>query len=205
MIKSSLKRVLQYRICLTKFKGLGFARIYSYNLGKEAGVSPEQVRKDFSNFGITGNKRAGYEIDTLLDVLNKLFGNEETQNVIIVGLGNMGKALANYNKGFIGHDVFIVAGFDIDPSKQNKKIGLPIYGMEKLSEIIKKHKVNTAIISAPSIASQEICNKLVANGIIGILNFAPIVLKAPKNVVIENINLSTEIEAIVYILNQKNL
>jgi redox-sensing transcriptional repressor len=204
MIKSNVKRLLQYRLCLVKFKELGFSKIYSYNLGNEAGVSPEQVRKDFSMYGISGNKKAGYDIDSLLNILDSLFGTDEDQNVILVGMGNMGKALANYNNRYIGKNVFIAAGFDIDPSKQNRTGSIPVFPMEKLSEIIKKFKVNTAIITTPAVAAQETCNKLINNGIKGILNFAPLVLKAPENVVINNINLSTELEAILYILNKSS-
>ena len=204
MIKSNIRRLLQYRLCLIKFKELGFSRIYSYNLGNEAGVSPEQVRKDFSMYGIGGNKKAGYEIDGLLEILNNLFGTDTTHNVILVGMGNMGQALTNYNNRYIGQNVYITAAFDIDPSKQNRKTGIPVYPMEKLGEIIKGFKVKTAIISAPAVAAQNICNHLIENNITGILNFAPIVLKAPENIVINNINLSTEIEAILYVLNKEN-
>ncbi len=204
MIRSNIKRLLQYRICLSKFKELGFSRIYSYNLGNEAGVSPEQVRKDFSIYGITGNKKAGYEIESLLELLNKLFGMDHKHNVIIVGMGNMGRSLANYNNHFIGQNAYIVAGFDIDPTKQNKKSGIPVFELNKIGSIINKHQVQTAIITVPTISAQEVCNNLIENGITGILNFAPIVLKAPKHIIINHINLSIEIEAIIYYLNQNN-
>ncbi len=203
IIKSNIKRLLQYRLCLVKFKDLGFTKIYSYNLGNEAGVSPEQVRKDFSIYGITGNKKAGYNIKELLIVLNRLFGMDQIHNVILIGMGNMGKALANYNNQFIGQNVYIVAGFDMDPAKQNKKFGIPVFPMDKLDELIKGFEVSTAIITVPASAAQNVCNNLVENGIKGILNFAPIVLKAPDNVIINNINLSTEIESILYYLNQR--
>lgn len=203
IIKSNVKRLLQYRLCLVKFKELGFVRIYSYNLGNEAGVSPEQVRKDFSIYGITGNKKAGYEIDSLLEILNRLFGTEKTHNVVLVGMGNMGKALTNYNEQFIAQNVFIYAAFDMDPSKQNRKAGMPVLPMSMIPDIVTKNKIITAIITVPAIAAQEVCNILVEVGIKGILNFAPVVLKAPDNLIINNINLSTEIEAVIYYLNQK--
>ena len=202
IIKSNVKRLLQYRLCLVKFKELGFTTIYSYNLGNEAGVSPEQVRKDFSIYGITGNKKAGYEIGSLLNILNRIFGTEETHNVILIGMGNIGRALANYNKRFIAQNVYIYAAFDMDPSKQNKKSGMPVLPMSMIPEIITKNKITTAIISVPAVAAQEVCNILVDVGIKGILNFAPGVLKAPEEVVINNINLSIEIEAVIYYLNQ---
>lgn len=203
IIKSNVKRLLQYRLCLEKFKELGFTRIYSYNLGNEAGVSAEQVRKDFSNYGITGNKKAGYEIDFLLDILNRLFGMDKTQNVILVGMGNMGRALANYNNRFITQHVYIHSAFDVDPSKQNKKTGIDVRPMSMIPDIVARNKITTAIISVPAIAAQEVCNLLVEIGIKGILNFAPVVLKAPEHIIINDINLSIEMEAIIFYLNEK--
>ncbi|MEA1878744.1 MAG: redox-sensing transcriptional repressor Rex [Bacteroidota bacterium] len=203
VIKSNIKRLLQYRICLEKFKALGFTRVFSYNLGNDAGVSPEQVRKDFSIYGITGNKKAGYEISSLLDILNRLFGMDKTQNVIIVGMGNMGRALANYNNRFITQHVYIHSAFDVDPSKQNKKAGIEVRPMSMIPDIVARNKITTAIISVPAIAAQEVCNLLVEIGIKGILNFAPVVLKAPEHIIINHINLSIEIEAIIFYLNEK--
>ncbi|MCK5821290.1 MAG: redox-sensing transcriptional repressor Rex [Bacteroidales bacterium] len=203
IIKSNIKRLLQYRICLGKFKELGFTRVYSYNLGNAAGVSPEQVRKDFSTYGITGNKKAGYEISSLLEILNRLFGMDKTHNIIIVGMGNMGRALANYNERFITQHVYIYAAFDMDPSKHNKTSGMPVFPLSKIPDIVSKNDITTAIISVPAIAAQEVCNLLIDVGIKGILNFAPIVLKVPDHVVINHLNLSTEIDAIIYYLNEK--
>ncbi|MCD6346101.1 MAG: redox-sensing transcriptional repressor Rex [Bacteroidales bacterium] len=203
MIKSNIKRLLQYRLCLMKFKELGFNRIYSYNLGNEAGVSPEQVRKDFSTYGIMGNKKAGYEIESLLDILNQLFEMNKTHNVIIVGMGNMGRAMANYNGHFVGQNALVVAGFDIDPTKQNKKSGVQVFALDQMADIINNLQVRTAIITVPAISAQEVCNNLIESGITGILNFAPTILKAPDHILINHINLSIEIEAIIYYLNQQ--
>ena len=205
IIKSNIKRLLQYRLCLIKFKNLGYTKIFSHNLGNEAGVSPEQVRKDFSMYSIKGNKKAGYEIDSLLEVLNRLFGMEVIHNVILVGMGNVGTALANYNNQFIGQNVFIKAAFDTDPAKHNKKTGVPVYPMDQMSVLIPEYNISTAVITVPSKVAQEVCEQLIGNGIRGILNFTPVVLKTPEDIVVNNINLSTEIEAIIYYLNKQDL
>lgn len=204
IIKSNIKRLLQYRLCLVKFKELGFKKIFSYNLGNEAGVSPEQVRKDFSMHGIQGNKKAGYDIETLLIVFNDIFGMDVIHNVVLVGMGNVGRALANYNNQYIGQNVFIVSAFDIDPSKQNKKYGVPVYQMAELGEHIQRYNISTALITVPGIAAQGVCDQLLSLGIRGILNFTPVILKVPENIIINNINLSTEVEAILYYLNKQN-
>src|SRR6056297_1312094 len=105
------KRLLKYRMGLMRLKKMGLKKVFSYTLGSEAGVSAELVRKDFSNFSIKGQRRGGYDIDNLLNSLEKIFGKDRVQNVIIVGMGNMGKALSSY-KGFPENNMNIVAGFD---------------------------------------------------------------------------------------------
>ena len=93
-ISKNINRLLGYRSLLVKMQDLGFETVYSYNLGKEAGVSPEQVRKDFSQFGIKGKKKGGYNVIELLFTINNIFRNDELQNVILVGLGNIGAFIA---------------------------------------------------------------------------------------------------------------
>jgi redox-sensing transcriptional repressor len=197
LVRSDIKRLLEYKLCLLRFRELGVSTIFSHNLGEEAGVTAVQVRKDFSLYGIKGNKRGGYNIDKLLEDLNKIFGDNR-KNVIIIGMGNIGKALSQYNERFLKNNLHIVAGFDIDPAKQNKSYGIPIYPLEKLGDIIRNEKVSTAIIAVPFQTAQEICNLLIANGIKGILNFAPVILKVPDDVVIDNINLSNKLEGIIH-------
>lgn len=197
LVRSDIKRMLQYKLCLLRFKELGVSTIYSHNLGDAAGVTAVQVRKDFSQYGIKGRKRGGYIIEELLLDMNKIFG-ESQKNIVIVGMGNIGKALSQYNERFVKKNLHIIAGFDIDPSKQNKSFGIPIYPIEKIEEIIKHHRVTTAIIAVPFQIAQEVCNILVAAGIKGILNFAPVILKVPEEIVIDNINLSNKLEGILY-------
>ena len=197
LVRSDIKRLLQYKLCLLRFKELGVSTIFSHNLSEVAGVTAVQVRKDFSNYGIKGKKRGGYSIESLLEELNKIFGDSK-KNIIIVGMGNIGKALAQYNERFIKKNLHIVAAFDIDPGKQNKSFGVPVFSIDKLQAEIKHHNVSTAIVAVPFQTAQEVCNHLIASGIKGILNFAPVILKVPDDVVIDNINLSNKLEGIIY-------
>jgi len=197
LVRSDIKRLLDYKLCLLRFKELGVSTIFSHNLGEVSGVSAVQVRKDFSLYGIKGKKRGGYNIDKLLEALNKIFGDAR-KNIIIVGMGNIGKALSQYNERFIKKNLHIVAGFDIDPAKQNKSYGIPIYPLDKLTEVVQREHVSTAIIAVPFQTAQEICNILIAAGIKGILNFAPVILKVPNDIVIDNVNLSNKLEGIIY-------
>lgn len=196
-LKRSLRRILLYRGSLLHLQALGVKRVYSYTLGKETGVSAEQVRKDFSEYQIKGNQRGGYYVDTLIREMEQIFYKKGGQNIIIVGRGNIGSSLANYHN-FGQRQINIVATFDMDPSKQRLRSDIPVYTMDRLSEIIERFCVRTAIIAVPDIAAQQVCDHLVACGIDGIINFAPVILKVPDHVIINNINLSDEIESVIY-------
>lgn len=197
IIRNDLKRLFTYRLCLIGFKRKGFERIYSYNLGEEAGVTAEQVRKDFSVFKIKGNKKGGYKINDLLHAIEEIFKYQHNQYVILVGMGNIGRALVQY-KRFILRKMIIVASFDIDPSKQSKRFGIPVLPMDMMSEIINKFHVKVAILAVPEISAQDAANKLVDKGITGILNFAPVILKVSDEIIVNNINLCDELESVIY-------
>jgi redox-sensing transcriptional repressor len=193
----TIKRFLQYRNSLEKFKQLGFEKVFSYTLGEDSGVTAEQVRKDFSIFGIKGNKKSGYTINSLIKSIDVIFKKTEDRSAIIVGMGNIGKALTNY-KGFPENNLTIEAAFDLDPAKQGKKFKVPVYPIQELGTIIKKINAKVAIIAVPDIAAQEVCDMLVAYGIKGILNFSPILLQVPENVVVNNVNLRNELAFLFY-------
>jgi len=201
VIGHQTKRLFTYRLCLIGFKRKGFDRVFSYNLGEEAGVTADQVRKDFSKFKITGNKKAGYKIDDLLNSIDEVFKYQLDQHIIIVGMGNIGRALVQY-KRFLLRKMIIVASFDIDPAKQSKRWGIPVLPMEMLDDIIKRFLVKVAIIAVPEVSAQDVVNKLVDLGIKGFLNFAPVILKTPEDVVVHNINLCDELESVIYYTNK---
>ena len=186
-----------YRGSLMQLQALGVKRVYSYTLGKETGITAEQVRKDFSEYQIKGKKRGGYHVDELIREMEEIFYKKGSQNIVIVGRGNIGSSLANYHN-FGQRKINIVATFDMDPAKQRIRSDIPVYAMDRLREIIDRFCVNTAIIAVPDIAAQQVCNRLVDFGIQGIINFAPVILKVPDHIIINNINLSDEIESVIY-------
>jgi redox-sensing transcriptional repressor len=192
-----LKRFLHYRQCLNQFQRHGFRKVFSYSVGKEAGVTAEQVRKDFSLFSIKGSRRGGYDIDYLLHSINDIFKQNSERLVILVGIGNIGQALINY-EDFKENNIHIVAGFDLDPSKCLKRFAIPVYSPDRIPEIVLKFGVKTAIIAVPEISGQEICDMLVSAGIKGILNFSPILLKVPDDVIVNNVNLRNELETLFF-------
>jgi redox-sensing transcriptional repressor len=189
-----------YRLVLLKFQRLGFTRVFSYNLGKEARTKAEQVRKDFSSVGIKGNRRGGYDIIQVLESINRLFKQDGERLVILVGIGNIGQALINYVEFKESH-IKIVAGFDLDPSKYTRKNVIPIYPPEKIKDVVVKYAVKTAIIAVPEASGQEVCDHLVDAGICGILNFSPVVLHVPENVVVNYVNIRNELESLFYYFN----
>lgn len=195
--ESQTQRLLKYRMALKRLQRMGLEKAFSHTIGNETNVSAELVRKDFSNYGIKGNRRGGYEIEELLASLEKIFGKSRVQNIIVVGMGNLGRALFYY-KGFERHKLNIVAGFDIDPAKQSKKEHAPIYAPDKMQEVIEAFDVSLAVVSVPEISAQEVTNELVSYGIKAILNFAPALLKVPGNVMVNNVNLMVEIERLMF-------
>jgi len=202
VIKNNLKRIFLYRACLVRLKLMGVERVFSYTLANETGVTPEQVRKDFSEFGIKGNKRGGYEINDLLEKMEKIFHKNQDHNIVLIGMGNMGLALSKYSR-FVQRNMNIVATFDIDPFKQKQRSDIPVYSMNRLKEIIDRFKVNVAILAVPEISAQEVTNELVRHGIKGIVNFAPVLLKVPPDVVLNNVNLCDELESVIYYVHKQ--
>lgn len=176
---------------------MGVAKVFSYTIANETGVTSDQVRKDFSEFEIKGNKRGGYEINDLLDKMERLFHHNKNNNIVLIGMGNMGLALSKYSK-FSMRNMNVVATFDIDPFKLKSRSAIPVYPMSRLKEIIDRFGVKVAILAVPEISAQEVTDELIRNGIVGIMNFAPVLLKVPPEVIINNVNLCDELESVIY-------
>lgn len=197
VIKNSLKRIFLYRASLVRLKLMGVKKVFSYTLANETGVKADQVRKDFSEYGIKGNKRGGYEVEELLEIMENIFHRNKDHNLVLVGMGNMGLALSKYSR-FVQRNMNIVATFDIDPFKQKIRSDIPVYSMGRLKEIIDRFRVKVAILAVPEISAQEVTDELIRLGIKGIVNFAPVLLKVPADVVVNNVNLCDELESVIY-------
>ncbi len=198
--EKSVTRLFRYRRALLRFQGLGYQRIVSSTLGHEVGVSASQVRKDFSVFGISGNKKGGYRIDALLATLESILGKNKIHELIIVGVGNIGRALINF-RDYEKEGLRILAGFDIDPSKINRKSLIPVLPAEEMRPYVEEKKIKAAIIAVPDISAQSVCDMLVGAGIRGILNFAPIRLKVPVGIIVYNANIYSKLENIFYFMD----
>jgi redox-sensing transcriptional repressor len=195
--RSAVARMFRYRQIARECREAGIRRIYSSVFAEKSGASPEQVRKDFSLFGVSGRKKAGYDVDALLVRMDELFGAGGRRDVVVVGAGNLGAALLKY-RGFEKERIRIAASFDIDPSKQRRSGPVPVLPVAEIPSFVGKHGIAVGIICVPASGAQEACDLLVLGGIRGILNFAPVGLRVPSRVVVKNMNIAVELESLLY-------
>src|SRR5213594_705344 len=198
--RKAIYRLSVYLPCLHRLKANSIRTVSSDALAAAAGVKPTQLRKDLTYFGQFGTRGLGYDVEQLAKMITDLLGTNSLQPVILVGVGNLGLALLSY-RGFEQEGFEIVAAFDVDPDrKREKPLTQPIHGMEKLPGFIREHSVRMAILTVPAVVAQEVANQLVEAGITGILNFAPLVLQVPEEVVVNNVNLAIELENLSYFI-----
>lgn len=191
------KRLLTYRLSLSHLKEVGLTDVFSYLIAGETGFSAALVRKDLAHLKVKGKRRGGYNIDVILDAINKHFGDKEINRVVLAGMGNIGRAIVNY-KDFENRNIKIVAAFDLDPAKQKKKFSIPVFPMSKCREIVEEYQVNVAVIAVPAYSAQAVCDQLIQCGVRGIMNFAPKNLKVPDHVYISNVRLCDELQQVIY-------
>jgi redox-sensing transcriptional repressor len=200
--RKAIYRLSTYLRCLTRLKQNSIRTVSSDALAQAARVKSTQLRKDLTYFGQFGTRGLGYDVEQLCRMISDLLGTNSLQPVILVGVGNLGLALLSY-RGFEQEGFEIIAGFDNDlQRKRNKQVRQPIFGMEKLPEFVRDRGVRLAILTVPPAAAQEIVNKLVDCGITGVLNFAPVVLEVPDEVMVNNVNLAIELENLCYFIQQ---
>ena len=198
--RKTIYRLSIYLRCLARLRENGIGTVSSEALAKAAGVKPTQLRKDLAYFGTFGTRGLGYDVPELSKKIDDELGTSRFQPVILVGVGNLGLALLSY-RGFEKEGFEIVATFDNDPKrKRDKEIKQPIFGMDALPQYIREHHVRMAILSVPAAVAQEVANTLIHCGVMGILNFAPIVLSVPEEVMINNVNLAIELENLSYFI-----
>lgn len=197
--KDFMLRLMKYKRVLIQLRSLGLERVFSNNLGDAIGISAALVRKDLARIEMQGNRRGGYSIDSMLERLNRLLGGTEAQEAILVGCGNLGRALLNH-EAFYKEGIKLVAGFDILPPSTDIG-GVPIYDIEKLEEFIEERHVKVALLTVPAAAAADVRDSLLGGGIRGILNFAPMELKCTGDCVIHNVNIGLEIENLFFLVN----
>lgn len=199
--KVTAKRLPVYFRYLDKLSSLGIRRVSSAELSRSLNIDPATIRRDLSYLGALGRKGYGYDVDYLIQFLREFLKQDQTTYVILVGVGNLGTALLQYD--FLKNNAMIVAAFDSDPKKIGQNINdTPIYDLGKLEEIIREEDVLVSILTVPVQAAQEVTDQLVKAGIKGILNFTPTRLQVPDEIKVHHIDLSVELQALIYFLKK---
>ena len=174
------------------------ATISSERLADMAGVNAAKVRKDLSYLGSYGTRGVGYDVEYLLYQISRRLGLTQDWPVVIIGIGNLGHALANY-RGFAARGFRVVGLFDSDPRKVGERIGdREVFAMSDLVEIVKGENVAIGVIATPAGVAQEVADQLVDSGVTSILNFAPAVLSVPPHVSIRKVDLSIELQILSF-------
>jgi len=198
--RKTIYRLSIYLRCLARLKENEIGTVSSEALAKAAGVKPTQLRKDLAYFGTFGTRGLGYDVAELSGKISDELGTSSLQPVVLIGVGNLGLALLSY-RGFEKEGFEIIAAFDAEPRRQrDKKIKQPILGMEELPAFLREHNVKMAILSVPTAVAQTVANTLMESGVMGILNFAPIVLDVAEDVMVNNVNLAIELENLSYFI-----
>jgi redox-sensing transcriptional repressor len=194
-------RLPVYLRALQRLSGKGIQTTSSQELGEIVGISAAQIRKDISQFGEFGKQGTGYSIPFLVERLQDILKVDRVWDVIVVGMGDIGHALARYN-GFTNRGFRVTMVFDNDPNKIGQKVGeFEIFDTNTLAEKVKQNKVKIAMLTVPAPAAQEISDQLVKAGIKAILNYAPINLTVPSNVRVQYIDPVAHLQRMTYYLD----
>lgn len=176
----------------------GQATVSSSQLGQLLGFTDAQVRKDLAYFGHFGHPGIGYRCDELVAAIRSILGTDREWTIAMVGVGNLGRALLGY-KGFSAQGFRLVAAFDDAPERVNQTIeGVNVYPMMRLGEIIRDQSIPIGLVAVPAPAAQGVADQLVAAGVSGILNFAPVTLSLPTGVSLVGVDLATELERLSF-------
>jgi len=201
--KVVVSRLSLYLRELQRLEAAGQATISSSQLGTLLGFSDAQVRKDLGFFGQFGYPGVGYRCDELIRAMRDILGTNQPWSVAMVGAGNLGQALLGY-RGFGRQNFTIVAAFDADPAKVGQVVqGLTIQPVEALAETIRSQGIRLGMIVVPAAGAQEAADLLVAAGVEGIVNFAPVTLTLPPHVQNVGVDLAIELEQLSFAVTSK--
>lgn len=202
--KPCLMRLPHYYRRLLQAMHEGQSIISSDELGEEAGVPAAQARKDLSYLGEFGRPGVGYDVNELAAHLEKILGLNEPKEAILIGVGNLGRALASY-PGFARYRLHITAAFDLDPAKIGQRIGsIRVLPLEELEPFIRQNNVQMVILAVPAAQAQSIADRLSAAGIRLIWNFAPVALRVPEGVMVFNEDLAARLATLSFFLMRRS-
>lgn len=199
--KATAKRLPIYYRYLNMLSDSGKKRVSSNELAEAVKVDSATIRRDFSYFGALGKRGYGYDVENLLEFFKKTLNQDKLTNVALIGVGNLGHALLNFNF-HRSNNVRINAAFDINEEITGTiQSGVPIYPMEDMKEQLKIQQIEIVILTVPANVAQGVTNDLIEVGVKGILNFTPLRISVPESVLVQNVDLTNELQTLIYFLD----
>lgn len=199
--KATAKRLPIYYRYLNMLSDSGKKRVSSNELAEAVKVDSATIRRDFSYFGALGKRGYGYDVENLLEFFKKTLNQDKLTNVALIGVGNLGHALLNFNF-HKSNNVRINAAFDINEEITGTiQSGVPIYPMEDMKEQLKIQQIEIVILTVPANVAQGVTNDLIKVGVKGILNFTPLRISVPESVLVQNVDLTNELQTLIYFLD----
>lgn len=199
----TIERMSAYLQCVRGIAADGISTASSTEIAQRTGINAAQFRKDLSYFGEFGTPGLGYDVAELEAHLSRIMGLDEARDLLLVGAGNLGAALASY-MGFNERGFRVAAIFDADPMKIGGKLGgRPVYHIDDLARVNAQVKAQVGAIAVPRNAAQPVVDALVAAGVQAILNFAPTAILVRPGIVVRNVDLTSELEVLSYYLRAK--
>jgi redox-sensing transcriptional repressor len=196
--EATVARLAVYLRVLGDLAAAGSETVSSEDLAALAGVNSAKLRKDLSYLGANGTRGVGYEVTRLVHQIEHTLGLTRRHAVALVGVGNLGHALAGYS-GFAGRGFPLRALFDVDPDLVGIRIaGIVVEHVDKIPEVCRLRGVTIGVITTPAAAAQSVCDQLVAAGVRSILNFAPVVLQVPEEVEVRKVDLAVEMQILSF-------
>lgn len=196
--EATVARLPVYARSLVKLTSNGVTTISSEQLAELAGVNAAKVRKDLSYLGSYGTRGVGYDVEYLLYQMSRELGLTQERAVVIIGMGNLGRALANYH-GFAERGFVVAAVIDSDPEKVGECMGdLVVRSIDDLSAAVAEHDISIGVIATPAVAAQEVTDRLVNAGVRSILNFAPAMVTVPVGVSLRGVDLAVELQILSF-------
>ena len=202
--RATAKRLSLYYRIFKRFNAEKLEKANSKQIAEAIGIDSATVRRDFSYFGELGRRGFGYDVKKLMNFFADLLNDNAITNVMIVGVGNMGRALLHY-RFHERNKMKVVMAFDTDDHPEvgsTTSDGIPIYGISQIKEKIQSGNVQTAILTVPSVKAQEVASILVQAGVKGILCFSPVNLSLPKDVVVQYVDLTSELQTLLYFMRK---
>jgi len=198
--ESVVRRLPIYLRYLNELTEKGVQTVSSQELGTRLDLNPAQIRKDLAYFGEFGKKGIGYDVSYLIEKIRQILKIDQQINVVLIGAGNLGHALCNYNM-YLKDNMKIKAVFDNSPSKVGHAINhLTVMPLSKLQETIQAEQIRVGIITVPALEAQNVTDQLVESGIEAILNFAPVIIKVPSHIRIHYADFTSDLLSLAYYL-----